>query len=104
MNNVSFRDSAGFVFKHNGEIYRQINKVYQDIYEKLMSCGLYEELTEKGFLVPHKEINLPESRDNRLYKYIKPEQINFISYPYEWCFSELKDAAILTLNIQKTAL
>ncbi len=104
MNNVSFRDSAGFVFKHNGEIYRQINKVYQDIYEKLMSCGLYEELTEKGFLVPHKEINLTELRDNRLYKYIKPEQIDFISYPYEWCFSELKDAAILTLNVQKTAL
>jgi hypothetical protein len=35
---------------------------------------------------------------------IKPEAVSFISYPYEWCFSQLKDAALLTLEVQKKAL
>jgi hypothetical protein len=38
------------------------------------------------------------------YKIIKPEPIQFISYPYEWCFSQLRDAALTTLKIQKKAL
>ena len=28
----------------------------------------------------------------------------FISYPYEWCFTQLKDAALATLRIQRLAL
>ncbi len=35
---------------------------------------------------------------------IQPRRIPFISYPYEWSFSQLKDAAILTLEIQQEAL
>ncbi|MCZ6784913.1 MAG: class I SAM-dependent methyltransferase, partial [Proteobacteria bacterium] len=31
-------------------------------------------------------------------------EIEFVSYPYEWCFSQLQDAALLTLEIQKRAL
>lgn len=104
MNNTSFRDNSGFVFKHNGEIYRQINTVYKDEYDKFISCGLYEELIKKEMLIPHKEVSLPDINNEKLYKCIKPEQIDYISYPYEWCFSELKEAALLTLNIQKTAL
>ena len=38
------------------------------------------------------------------YKVIKPDQIAFVSYPYEWSFSQLKDAALTTLDIQKKAL
>src|SRR5690606_1323025 len=38
------------------------------------------------------------------YKVIQPHVVPFISYPYEWCFSQLKDAALLTLRIQKIAL
>ena len=34
----------------------------------------------------------------------KPEKIPFISYPYEWCFSQLQQAAVTTLEIQKTAM
>jgi hypothetical protein len=38
------------------------------------------------------------------YKVIKPTTIPFISYPHEWCFDELQDAALATLKIQKLAL
>lgn len=39
-----------------------------------------------------------------MYKILKPEVMPFISYPYEWSFSQLKDAALTTLEIQKKAL
>src|SRR3990170_771316 len=35
---------------------------------------------------------------------IRPRLIDVISYPYEWSFSQLKDAALLTLELQSRAL
>jgi hypothetical protein len=35
---------------------------------------------------------------------IRPELIPFISYPYEWCFGQLRAAAIVTLDLQLGAL
>jgi ribosomal protein L11 methylase PrmA len=99
----SFRDPNGFIFEHNGEFYRQINHSYSENYDLLMSSGLYEKLVKENLLVPHtedEEIHKPENA----YKIIKPEKIPFISYPYEWSFSELKNAAKITLQIQKIAL
>lgn len=56
-------------------------------------------------LVSHQEIvngNVPRTPD--CYKVIKPQEIPFISYPYEWCFSQLKAAAMLTLRVQHEAM
>lgn len=94
----SFRDPDGFIFFEDEEIYRQVNKSYKEDYEHLMDSGLYEELVDKGLMVEHKEVEREES-----YKTLKPKQIDFISYPYEWSFSQLKDAALLTLRIQEIA-
>ncbi|BBM84131.1 SAM-dependent methyltransferase [Candidatus Uabimicrobium amorphum] len=104
MNQVSssFRDPAGFVFVKDGTVYRQINKEYEHDYRKLMDSGLYEALTKKKWLVCHEEVDI--TRDELAYKIIRPQQIPFISYSYEWCFSQLKDAALLTLDIQELAL
>jgi hypothetical protein len=35
---------------------------------------------------------------------IRPERVPFVSYPFEWSFGQLKDAALLTLRLQKTAM
>lgn len=91
----SFRDPSGFVYWRNGTLYRQINPSYTEDYKKLMASGLYSKLISDRLLVSHNEIN-----ENT----IKPEIIPFISYPYEWCFSQLKDAAIATLTIEKIAM
>ena len=96
---ASFRDPSGFVFKKGEDIFRQINPIYFDNYRKLMESGLYENLVEKALLVPHNEI----SKDNEKI-IIQPEQLRFIIYPYEWSFLQLKDAALLTLTIQREAL
>ena len=96
----SFRDPSGFIYKKDNEIYRQVNFSYKEDYDLLMNSGLYEKLTSKKWLVEHIEVE-PE---NGAYKTLKPQLIDYISYPYEWSFSMLKDAALLTLKIQKQAL
>lgn len=106
----SFRDPAGFVFGHKGEAYRQINKSGQADYDKFMSGGLYDELVKRQLLVDHSALSasavtkLGLDADTERYLVIKPRQIPFISYPYEWSFAQLKAAALLTLEIQSLAL
>lgn len=100
----SFRDPSGFVFYHDDSVYRQVNKTYKEHYDHLMGSGLYEKLVELGLLIPHVEVGDDYARTDDMYKVLKPDIVPFISYPYEWCFSQLKDAALTTLKIQKIAL
>ncbi|GAH22392.1 unnamed protein product, partial [marine sediment metagenome] len=55
-------------------------------------------------LITHIETDISGPEPDKACKIIKPESIPFISYPYEWCFSQLKDAALTTFKIQKIAL
>lgn len=100
--NASFRDPAGFVFEEGGVVFRQINRCYADDYSRLLDSGLYEVLVGKQLLISHKIISGDFAQDN--YIIIQPEQLAFISYPYEWSFNQLKDAALTTLAIQKLAM
>jgi len=100
----SFRDPSGFIFYDQGAVYRQINQCYAAEYDRLISSGLYEKLREDNLIVPHTEADLGLARSDSVYKVIQPERIAFFSYPYEYCFSQLKAAALATLAIQKTAL
>jgi len=100
----SFRDPSGFLFHYNGEIYRQVNTVYRENYDLLMTSGLYHELARDELLIPHEEVGDVTPPADKCYKLIRPKPIPFISYPYEWSFSQLRAAALLTLEIQKRAL
>lgn len=101
---ASFRDPSGFLFRDDDRLFRQVNKIYKNDYDLLMSSGLYERLTKKGWLITHREVENSPTNSEKIYKIIEPYELRFISYPYEWCFSQLKDAALLTLNIQKEAI
>jgi ribosomal protein L11 methylase PrmA len=101
---ASFRDPAAFVFERDGVLYRQVNAAGATAYDKLMRSGLYSALTEAGDLVAHSEVDLALSPDGFAYRVLQPRRVRFVSYPYEWCFSALKDAALLTLRLQKTAM
>jgi ribosomal protein L11 methylase PrmA len=100
---ASFRDPSGFVFERDGLIHRQVNRCYAGDYDVLRASGLYEKLTSEDLLVAHQEI-AGTADDPLHYKTLLPEQLDFVSYPYEWSFSALKDAALLTLRIQRIAL
>src|SRR5579862_9577844 len=101
---ASYRDPSGFVFRRNGELLRQINQCYKDDYAALTESGLYRALVEQGQLVQHDEVGAPFEEPRAAWKLIRPRKIDFISYPYEWSFSQLKDAALLTLAIQREAM
>lgn len=100
----SYRDPSGFVYKKDGQIFRRIEKLYKDHYQHLIGSGLYKKLTEKGQLVAHSEVDLSNDELNGAFKVIRPELVPFLSYPFEWSFSQLQDAAIATLEIAMTAL
>jgi hypothetical protein len=77
-----------------------------------MESGLYERLVKAGLLIQHVEVEqepAPERtsalrESEAAHKVIQPNRVPFISYPYEWSFGQLKDAALATLSIQKRAL
>lgn len=92
------------MFRHNGVIHRQVNRASRDNYDLLMRSGLYQALTDARLLIPHSEVSPLSPADTCAYKTLRPEPIPFVSYPYEWCFGQLKDAALATLAIQQKAL
>jgi hypothetical protein len=103
INRGSFRDPDGFLFSREGVLYRQINTSASQDYQHLMNSGLYQKLVDPGLLIPHQEVNIPFSQPEKGYKILRPQFIPFISYPYEWCFSQWQDAALATLAVQKIA-
>ena len=102
--NASFRDPSGFLFTRDGVLFRQVNQVYAEDYKKLMDSGLYAKLVKAGLLIQHTELELEAADPTLSFKVLRPERVPFISYPYEWSFGQLKDAALATLSIQKRAL
>src|SRR5690606_32854006 len=99
---ASFRDPSGAIFTHESKLYRTVDVRYTEQYNLLMD-GLYQELADEDLLISHKEVSTMSGLPASTYKVIQPKLIPFISYPYEWSFSQLQDAALLTLKIQKIA-
>lgn len=106
----SYRDPAGFVFRHEGRLYRSVSQAHGADYDLLMGSGLYDELVRDGLLVSHEEVALersalPDSAELRAaHRILRPHEIPFVSYPYEWCFGQFKAAASLTLDLCTRAL
>ena len=100
----SFRDPSGFVFRHDGSIYRQVNQRYRPAYDHLRDSGLAARLEARGQLLPFEEADPSLARSDEAYKILRPEPLAFVSHPYEWCPSQLRDAALLTLRVQQAAL
>jgi hypothetical protein len=100
----SFRDPAGFVFTREGVIYRQVNEAFGDTFDAFVRSGLYADLANAGLLVEHDEVPLRIEGAPPARAVLRPARIPFVSYPYEWCPGQLRDAALLTLELQKRAL
>jgi hypothetical protein len=100
----SFRDPAGFVFTQDGVIHRQVNAAFGGAFDAFVGSGLYGELTSAGLLVEHDEVPLRLEGAPLAHAVLRPARIPFISCPYEWCPGQLRDAALLTLDLQKRAL
>ena len=100
----SFRDPAGFVFQRDGTFFRQVNRSYQPTFETLTDSGLCATLVEQGLLIPHETADIGLAPEPDAAAVIKPDQLGFVSYPFEWSFSQLKASALTTLRVQRLAL
>jgi SAM-dependent methyltransferase len=100
----SFRDPSGFVFTRDGIVLRQVNDRYKQHYDHLLTSGLYDLLVGEGLLVAHDEVGLELAAAPPAHRVLRPEQLPFVSYPYEWSFGQLKAAALATLRAQSVAL
>jgi len=96
---ASFRDPSGYMFHDGDTLRRVINPIYFPQYNKLNNSGFFKTLIKNKLLIPHEETSVSEERI-----IITPEKIPFITNPYEWGFEQFKQAALLTLKIQKFAL
>src|SRR5688572_25763490 len=100
----SYRDPSGYIFEKEGTLYRQVNHSFQQHFDHFIQSGCYKHITERGLLVSHEQLNHNLTGDKNWYTTLLPERISFISYPYEWSFDMLKDAALLTLQLVRETL
>jgi hypothetical protein len=100
----SFRDPAGFVFERDGVLYRQVDRSFGERFDRFRGSGLLDELVDAGLLVRHEDADPSLAAAPGTHAVLRPERIPFVSYPYEWCFGQLRDAALTTLAAQRVAM
>ena len=85
------------MYRRDGVLCRQIGPSAIDDWTGFVSSGLAARLIDAGRLVPYEMAPITQRATAEARAVIRPEPIDFISYPYSWTFGELKDAALLQL-------
>ena len=102
VNTGSFRDPSGQVFESDGEIYRNVFGPGVSDFEAARDAGIYEQLIETGLLIPHEEVDPGTLTPEEAVYCLRHPRLPMVSYPWEWPFSLLKDAALIHLEAMKT--
>lgn len=101
----SFRDPAGHVYLTDGRVLRSVSEWGAENYEYVRDTGLLAELVAQNRVIGTTEV-APETLgavDSCEYV-LEHSPLSFVSYPYEWCFSALRSAALLQLDLMMAAL
>lgn len=102
INKGSFRDPAGAIYEDNGRVYRFVSEFGRQQYEFIVQQKIIENAVAAGYLIPTRELpqdSWPIEGEGSAYV-LEHRQIPYISYPYEWSFQQLKDAALHHLDFQ----
>ena len=99
----SFRDRQSRVFYENGEVLRSLSSEALADWELLSGSDVFARFSEARRLVAT-ELIVGSEFDGRWSGLLRHERIPFVSYPYEWTFGMLKDAALLELDLVLAAL
>jgi hypothetical protein len=102
----SFRDRSAHVFHRNGEVLRALSPRGLRNWEALASTAFFERATANGALIPTERLQGPVETDalKDWAAVLRHERLPFVSYPYEWSFGMLRDAALLQLDLLLGAL
>ena len=104
----SFRDRTARVFYHNGKIFRGLNDTALKEWYALSATRFYRRFSDSGGIVPTQQRELSSiafaASDQQCAGVLEHEKLPFVSYPYEWSFELLRDAALLQLDLVIAAL
>ena len=105
----SFRDRDGRVYRVDGRILRGLSAEALAEFETLQATGFYSRFLERGQLVRStslapEDVPVPEEEKARWAGFLEHQRIPVITYPYEWTFGMLRDAALLQLDLLEAAL
>jgi ribosomal protein L11 methylase PrmA len=99
----SFRDPDSRVFIRDGAVYRALSREGWEDWEALAATPLA--IDDRIVATEQVELDdLPELTGEPAAGALRHERIPFVSHPYEWPFSMLKDAALLQLGLGREAL
>jgi len=99
----SFRDPDGRVFLVGDDVRRVLSAEGLTDFEALRASGLLDDprLVRTELLV---DAAAPALLETSAAAVLRHERVPFISYPYEWTYSMLRDAALLQLGLLEDAL
>lgn len=100
----SFRDPDSYLEFDTKFYYRKISINYLPQYLHFKESGLKDRLILEGYILPFEQLINEKPSVGFANEVLRTEKIPFVSYPYEWSFSQLKTAALLTLKINLIAL
>ena len=104
----SFRDPESRVFYAGGDVYRSLSADGLEDFKALSHTKFWNRFQESGGIVATELVegtaDLPETMVKQSAGVLKHERIPFVSYPYEWPFSMLREAALLQLDLTLAAL
>ena len=99
----SFRDPGGRVFLHDGEVYRTLDEHALENWHALVATKFFSREVAAGRIIATTLADGIEI-DGDWAGVLHHERVPVITYPYEWTFSMLKQAALLQLDLLLAAL
>lgn len=104
---ASFRDPANEVFYVDGQVRRGLRGEAAADWHALAATGFFARMVEQGKICATEPAEDPEQGGPAPHGFevvLHHERVPFISYPYEWTFSMLRDAALLHLELLRAAV
>ncbi len=97
----SFRDRQGRVFYWKGSVYRALSETAHREWKRLEKTRFFQAGQENGTIVSTREATEtdPQRFGPQWVGLLEHERIPFVSYPYEWSFGMLREAALLQLDL-----
>ncbi len=103
----SFRDPDSAVFLADGHVRRGLSARAAADWDRLRATAFFGRLTAAGLIVGTTESDAPaplSPRGEPWARVLEHERVPVVSYPYEWPFAMLREAALAQLDVLVAAL
>lgn len=101
---ASFRDPSSTVYYRDGSVLRGLGGDAVRDWALLSKTQFFAKRQADGSIVRTTQVDDVDGAPEGTEVIVEHERIPFVSYPYEWTFSQLRDAALLHLDLMLDAL